>query len=216
MQASLLSLFLIAAVAAPTATPTSSGETREAWRTFNAENLDELYIDFPVGELEIEGTSSQDIEVQVSIKCDGWRARSCHERADQVELESSRDDDRLELSFSGYSKWRNRGMHISMKVRVPAPLDLAVDMSIGELQLRALAGNVIVDMSIGEVSLRMRQADVGRLSMNTGIGESSLVTPAGRSESAGLFTRELRWDEGQGEARIRIDLGIGEVDVRLS
>jgi len=55
-------------------------------------------------------------------------------------------------------------MHISMKFRVPAPLDLAVDMSIGELQLRAVAGKVIVDMSIGEVSLRMRQADVGRLS----------------------------------------------------
>jgi len=107
-------------------------------------------------------------------------------------------------------------MHISMKFRVPAPLDLAVDMSIGELQLRAVAGKVIVDMSIGEVSLRMRQADVGRLSMDTGIGESSLVTPAGRSESVGLFTRELRCDEGQGEARIRIDLGIGEVDVRLS
>jgi hypothetical protein len=39
MQASLLSLFLVAAVAAPTTIPTSPGEAREVWRTFNAENL---------------------------------------------------------------------------------------------------------------------------------------------------------------------------------
>ena len=215
MHATLLSLFLIATVTVSPAASASAGEAATS-HTFSAENLDELYIDFPIGELEIEGTSGVDIEVEVSIECDGWRARSCRQRAEQVELEPTRDGDRLELSFSGYSRWRNRGMNINMKVRLPAPLDLAVDMSIGELDLRALAGNVIVDMSIGEVSLRMRQEDVGHLSMDTGIGESSLLTPAGRSESAGLFTRELQWDRGQGEARIRIDLGIGEVDVRLS
>ncbi len=216
MQASLLSVLLIAAVAAPTATIESEGQTREYQRHFDASNLDEVYIDFPIGELRIEGTGADRIEVEVSIECTGWRARACRERADDVELESDRRDDRLQLSFAGFSKWRNRGMHINMTVRLPAPIDLAVDMSIGELDLRELAGNVTVDMSIGEVSLRMRQADVGRLSMDTGIGESSLVTPAGRSESAGLFTRELRWDQGEGEAQIRIDLGIGEVGVRLS
>ncbi len=216
MQASLLSLLMIAAVAIPNAAPARSGQEREYKRTFSAANLDELYIDFPIGKLEIEGTSTDQIEVEVSVECEGWRARSCRERADRVELEPSHDGDRLELAFTGFSKWRNGGMHINMKIRLPAPLDLAVDMSIGELELRALAGNVIVDMSIGEVSLRMREADVGRLSMDTGIGESSLVTPAGRSASAGLFTRELRWEEGHGEARIHIDLGIGEVAVRLS
>ncbi len=216
MQASLLSLMLIAAVAAPPATPASSGQAREYARSFDASNLDEVYIDFPIGELEIEGTNADRIEVDVRIECDGWRARSCRDRADDVELEFDRHEDRLQLSFAGFSKWRNRGMHINMTVRLPAPIDLAVDMSIGELELRELAGNVTVDMSIGEVSLRMREADVGRLSMDTGIGESSLVTPTGRSESAGLFTRELRWDQGKGEAQIRIDLGIGEVGVRLS
>ncbi|HJO04710.1 MAG TPA: hypothetical protein QGG47_12115 [Acidobacteriota bacterium] len=198
MQASLLSLLMIAAVAIPNAAPARSGQEREYKRTFSAANLDELYIDFPIGKLEIEGTSTDQIEVEVSVECEGWRARSCRERADRVELEPSHDGDRLELAFTGFSKWRNGGMHINMKIRLPAPLDLAVDMS------------------IGEVSLRMREADVGRLSMDTGIGESSLVTPAGRSASAGLFTRELRWEEGHGEARIHIDLGIGEVAVRLS
>ena len=123
MQASLLSLFLIAAVATPTAAPTPSGQAREYARNFSAANLDELYIDFPIGELEIEGTNTDRIEVEVHIGCDGWRARSCRESAQHVELEPNRDGDRLELSFAGFSKCRNLGMHINMKVRLPAPLD---------------------------------------------------------------------------------------------
>ena len=77
MQASLLSLFLIAAVATPTAAPTPADQAREFARDFSAANLDELYIDFPIGELEIEGAntdridehSNRDVSLDSIAKC---------------------------------------------------------------------------------------------------------------------------------------------------
>ena len=56
---------------------------------------------------------------------------------------------------------------------------------------------------------------VSRVSLDTGIGESSLSTNRGRSSSAGLCTRELAWTDGNGDSEIRIELGIGEISVKL-
>ena len=39
--------------------------------------------------------------------------------------------------------------------------------------------------------------------------------PGGRLETAGVFGNDLRWSDGSGSARVRLDLGIGEVDLRL-
>ena len=40
--------------------------------------------------------------------------------------------------------------------------------------------------------------------------------PGGRLEAAGLFGNDLSWNDGSGSARVRLDLGIGEVDLRLN
>jgi len=106
-------------------------------------------------------------------------------------------------------------MSIEMKVLVPEALDVRVDMSIGELELEKLLGSVTVDMSIGEVSFEGSEEMVSRVRLDTGIGESSLSTHRGRNSSAGLFTREIAWTEGNGDSEIRIELGIGEISVKL-
>ena len=51
---------------------------------------------------------------------------------------------------------------------------------------------------------------------DTSIGEATLRTPERRLSSSGLFTPELSWDNGPGQATIQIDLGIGEVEVRIN
>ena len=100
-------------------------------------------------------------------------------------------------------------------MQVPQHLALAVDMGIGDLEIEGMRNDVTVDMGIGEATLRMRAEDVGRVALDTGIGETSLRTPEGRRGSSGLFTSEVDWPGARGEARVRVDLGIGEVDVRL-
>ncbi len=196
--------------------PAAPEEVRTLTENFDAAALEEVYVDFPIGELKVEGTSSERIMVEVVIECSSRRSLdACIDRAEDISLESRERNDRIELWIEGFSKWRSRGMHVEMIVLLPEALDVRIDMSIGELELKQLFGDVKVDMSIGEVSLESSEEMVGRVSLDTGIGESSLSTHRGRSSSAGLFTREIAWAEGNGDSEIRIELGIGEISVKL-
>jgi len=198
------------------ATPSAAEEVRTFTQSFDASALEEIYVDFPIGELTVEGTSSERIMVEIVIECSSRRSLdACIDRAENIALESRERADRIDLWIEGFSKWRSRGMHIEMKVLVPQALDVRIDMSIGELEMKHLFGNVAVDMSIGEVSLDSSEEMVGRVSLDTGIGESSLSTHRGRSNSAGLFTRAIAWTEGNGDSEIQIELGIGEITVKL-
>jgi hypothetical protein len=204
------------ALLASVASPAAAEEVRTFTENFEAAAVKELYVDFPIGELSVEGTASERIMVEVKIECSRSSSLdACIDRAADVSLDSRERGDQLALTIEGFSRWRSRGMHIEMKVLVPHALDVRVDMSIGELDLADLFGDVRVDMSIGEVSFRSSEEMVGRISLDTGIGESSLVTTRGRRNSSGLFTREIAWTEGNGESEIQIELGIGEVSVRL-
>ncbi len=208
----IATLALLLAVAMPAA----AEEVRTFTQSFDASALEQIYLDFPIGQLKVEGTSSERIMVEIVIECSSRRSLdACIDRAEKISLESRERADRIDLWIEGFSKWRSRGMHIEMKVLVPESLDVRIDMSIGELEMKQLFGNVTVDMSIGDISLQSSEEMVSRVSLDTGIGESTLSTRRGRSSSAGLFTRAIAWTEGNGDSEIRIELGIGEISVKL-
>jgi hypothetical protein len=185
--------------------------------SFETRGVRELYFDMPVGQLKIEASSGDRVELVVKLECgDGWGSSSCPDRAERIVVGRDNDDDRLSVAIEGYSKWRNRGLQVYVALQVPERLSLMVDMGIGELHVTGMRNDVTVDMGIGEANVRMAGDDVGSVALDTGIGEASLRTPEGKKRgSSGLFTSEVTWSEAKGEAKLRVDLGIGEIDVRL-
>jgi hypothetical protein len=215
MRSHLRTLAIVGLALLPAAV-VAADEVRTLNRSFDASDLEAVYVDFPIGELKVKGTQSQKLMVELVIECRRERSLdACKDRAADIEMEARERDERVELWIDGFSKWRSRGMQMRMVVLVPENLDVTVDMSIGELELEQLLGSVTVDMGIGEVSLTGSEEMVNRVSLDTGIGESSLTTHRGRSSSAGVFTREISWTEGNGDNDIRIELGIGEISVKL-
>lgn len=190
-------------------------EVRSIETSFPTGGLAGVALDFPIGELNVLGFAGDEVEVEISFECDE-DSSACRAHAERIDFESRTRNERLELWFDGYSKWRNRGLHLEMTVRVPRQLAVAIDMSIGELEISGLEGDLEADLGIGEVTLAMQEEVVSSVRMDAGIGETSLRTLARRKGSAGLFTREVVWDQGYGEARVRVEVGIGEVSIRLS
>lgn len=212
MHTAVLSLALTAGLLLPA----GSEQVRSFSETFDTDGASSVMLDVPLGEVEIVGSAGTRIEVDVVLECGrGWGSGSCPERAENIELVSRHRGGRLIIEVDGYSKWRNRGLEVNVKVRVPAQMKFELDMGIGEVEIRDMTGDISVDMGIGEVTLRMSADDVDSVNLDTGIGEASLRTPSGNSEAAGLFANEVAWKKGNGEATIKVDLGIGEIDVRL-
>lgn len=212
-------LLLTAALLSPaTATAGPDEVVRTLAASFDASALSALHVDFAIGALSIEGTTGDRIEVEVKLECDedGWRSDRCRDRAEGIEVDARESGERLQLGLDGYRSWGSGGLEVHMTVRVPDRLALSVDMNIGELKIAAMRNDVTVDMSIGEVGLRLPADDVGEVLMDVGIGDSSLRAPDVRRGASGLFVSETSWTEGRGEARIRVDLGIGEIDIRLN
>lgn len=185
---------------------------------YDAAGLRELVFDVGIGEFELTGGDGDGVQVEIRVDCDGpgWGSGGCEERAERVALRADRDGDRLEIALEGTSAWRNRGMGIEIRVTAPADLATSIDMSIGELTVERMTGDLTIDLGIGEVSVRAPESAFRSVALDVGTGEASLRGgDAGRLESAGLFVREVAWTRGTGAARMRVDLGIGEIDVRL-
>ncbi len=61
----------------------------------------------------------------------------------------------------------------------------------------------------------MDESHVRSVDLDAGLGEVRMDYEGGRLEASGLFDNVLRWDEGSGSSRLRLETGIGEIDVRL-
>jgi hypothetical protein len=216
MRTKTIRLALILTLAVCTGPAWADEVVRTIEDSWGTADVAEVYLDFPLGEATIEATQGDRVEVVIELACDdGWGSSGCPDRAERIEMLHDISGDRMELTLDGYSRWRSRGLEVNLRMRVPERLALWVDMGIGELEIEGMRNDVTVDMGIGEASVSMRAEDVGRVALDTGIGETSLRTPDGRTGAAGLFTSEVDWPGASGEARVRVDLGIGEIDVRL-
>lgn len=213
-------LLVLAAIVppAPASATTSEDSVRRIDRSIDAADLRDLSIDMPVGKVVLTGTDGDRVDVEVTIECDehGWGSASCPDRAEDIELVTEKHGSRLEVDLEGYSTWSSRHMEVTLHIDAPARLASVVDLGIGEVDVERMADHLSVDLGIGEVNVRMAESDVASVDLDAGVGEASLRGNLGRRESSGLFVKELTWNDGSGRARVRVDVGIGEIDVRLS
>ena len=184
--------------------------------TVRLEADDTLVLDFPVGELRVEGTSSQSVEVTVEIECSSLRRR-CQSAAEEIEIEIRQRGHRVIVEIDGWPRWGTGGMKVKLEARVPRRTPLRVDMGVGQIQVRGLHANVSVDLGVGEVEVEMDADHVRSVTLDSGIGESSVAVNGSPVKNRRSFLgAEIDWSEGTGTARIEVDLGVGAIDIDLN
>jgi hypothetical protein len=196
------------------AIPVHSEEVHSFHRSFDAHGIRALVVDIPVGEVEIEGSSSNKIEVDITVECE-WRKTRCMEIAEELDLVAREWDDEITLDVEGIRRWKSLGMHLEVRMTAPASMSLELDMGVGEVEISDFRGDLTVDLGVGEVEVRMDESHVRSVDLDAGLGEVRMDYEGGRLEASGLFDNVLRWDEGSGSSRLRLETGIGEIDVRL-
>ena len=191
----------------------------EIMRSFSQQipvgDAEEIALDFPVGEITVEAWDNPQVNLNVKIACNKRTSR-CEEAAKAVRLVYNTSGNRLRVEVKNWPKMSGgKGMHVIAKVNVPRNLPLWTDLGVGELNVQGTEGDLTVDLGVGEVNMTLPKEAIRSVDLDTGIGEANLTAEGRRYESAGLMARQLTWHKGPGNARVKVDCGVGEIGVSL-
>jgi hypothetical protein len=197
----------------------ASAGAEEVVRSFRqqipAEGLEKISIDFPVGEVTVEAWDGSQVDLDVKLACNHSITRRCADAAKAVRLVYDNSGDRLRVEVKDWPRFSTKGLHVLAHISVPRDLPLSTHLGVGELTVEGTASDLDVDLGVGEVNITLPKEAIRSVDLDTGIGEATLRAAGRHYESAGLFTRELRWDQGTGRAGVTVDCGVGEIDVTL-
>jgi len=186
---------------------------REIRESFPFRTGQEIELEFPIGQLRIEPASGSAVEVEIEGRC-RWSS-SCG--LDKIEVDHRSGDRVLRVRVTADGLGSKTQHELRAVVRVPPRAALDVEMSIGELEIRDLEGDLDAELGIGEVRVYASGPRVRAVYLDAGIGEASLrgSTSRARSSRPMLVGGEVEWTDGEGETTLDVEVGIGEVRVDL-
>jgi hypothetical protein len=211
----ILSAVLVAGIAG--VVPASADEiVRSFKQQIPVGDADEIALDFPVGEVTVEAWDNPQVDLDVKIACKKKTGRSrCEEAAKALRLVYNTSGDRLRVEVKNWPKMAGKSLHVIAKINVPRNLPLWTDLGVGELNVEGTTGDLTVDLGVGEVRITLPKDAIRSVDLDTGIGEANLSADGRHYESAGLMARQLTWHKGTGNAHVKVDCGVGEIDVSL-
>jgi hypothetical protein len=194
----------------------SNDERRTISESFDLAAGQEVRVDFPVGELRLEGTDGTKVSAQIELTCK-HESRRCAEAMERVELDSDVTAGRLRLEIDKEPGWFWDNLEIDAEIRLPADRHLRVEMGVGTLEVEGMRAELDLDLGVGEVDVTMPAERVHAVRLDAGVGETSLRLPGHWVDERRslLVGSELQWDEGRGDADVWVDVGVGEATVRL-
>jgi hypothetical protein len=210
-------MILLVAVAALAPAAYAGSMAREISRSFTLEGDQTLRLDLSVGEIRIEGADIDKVEAELRIKCRWGNDEDCDRLLEKVELDSRTTSRRLIVEVVSDSSWRKTKLEIEGDFRVPRGVALEVDMGVGELTIEGVTADLSADLGVGELSIRIPATGVGSVALDAGVGEAKLLGAGKYVEGrrSMLVGSEVFWDDGEGKARVRADVGVGEATVYL-
>lgn len=209
MRYSLLVLSLLLVLPAAAA----GGEIREIGGSFPIEEQNAIRIDMPVAEVEVLGIAGRTVEVEFTATCK--RDHHCKEVLEDLAFESHGSRNTLRVDFVGYPKWGKGRVELEGVIRVPRDMEIEIELGVGELEIKDLAADLRVELGVGEVNAWIDKKHTRSVTLDAGVGEVELYGAGTRIEGrrSMLVGSEVYWDEGQGAARVFLEVGVGEISV---
>jgi hypothetical protein len=207
-------LWMAAALTLVTIAPAHAYDLRSQTKSYPTTGAQRVSLQLPPGEVTVAGTDDASVRITISIHCDDSPQR-CDRRAENLELDQSLVGGTLAIEVRDHEHgWHHRG-GVRTEVQVPRGLPLTLDVGAGEVEIVDAGSDVHVNLGAGQATLRLRDRDVNSVHARVGVGDVSLRALGHNVDSGGFISRSLDWDAGHGAARVHVQVGAGEVDVRV-
>ena len=207
-------LVLLAAMLAGTILPAAAADLGTVEGRWPVKDLEEIHLEFPVVELILEATDDTDLRAQMSVECRRGR-HSCIERSKRLKLVTYVAGRTRHLRLEGMPKFGSHGLEVTLYVMVPRAMAAGVEMGVGSCRIEGMTRDLRVELGVGDVNVMMSERDVNSVYLTVGVGDAKLRHPGHAQAVSGLLGRKVRWSSGTGPAQVNVDLGVGDIDVRL-
>lgn len=230
-KAGLVALALVCAVSTA-----SASDERLIERTVPAKGVRELAVKGHVGKIEISATNSDNVLLRLRLRAKeygGWlfsRRKGDPERA-ELRHEMRGDVLAFDLRYDG----DRDGLEEQWDFQVPARLAARLQLSVGDMDVRGLAGGLTLKVNVGDI-----RADIpeGSVTADVNVGDIQVITATrsldrvrldanvGGTRIEGVDSSEVRRSrgygpgdsaslDGNGRDRIRLEANVGDVSLRI-
>ena len=186
----------------------SADSTKQILRNIDGSSLVSLELDISVGELDIEIYDGDEIQLEIDIEAQRRWFLFRNRNVDHVELQVRDDGSNLYLGID------ERNIEQHWRVKLPAKLALEIDMGVGDIHIRDFANNLEMDVGVGSVRVELADIDYELIHLSVGVGEASIRGFANGTDNERNFISADSYYHGEGDLRMNIEVGVGEVDVR--
>jgi len=217
------------------AMPAAAGSPRILDGTVPAEGLETVRLDAGVGDIDIialDGATEVTIEVQLKPRRGGFFSslKKAQREVDEAELRMDVSKGVLRLEIE--TDTDDRHFEERWTIELPPDLEFDLDVGVGDVEVRSLAGNLTADIGVGEFNAEMvsgdltieigvgdatieaSAADYGSVAGSGGVGDARLTVRGEKVSSSGFVGHSAEWT-GEGPHFIEISVGVGDAKVTL-
>ena len=207
-------LALIAALLAGVYAPARAADLGTLVGKWPVRDIEEIRVQFPVGELVFVATDEPEIRAELGVRC-RHGGGSCVERSKHLRLITQVAGRTRQIRLEGLPKFGSHGLEVTLRVAVPKALAVDAEMGVGTLRTEGIVRDLRVELGVGDVTVLAKEGDVKSVNLTVGIGDATLRHGSHAQAVSGLLGRKVHWSEGTGESRVSVELGVGDIDVRL-
>lgn len=207
-------LFVALLLLATTGAAVAQDPTRTVEQDFLPGGASTIHLDLSFGEILVEGSRGKQVEATLELYCNRADEAKCRKRAERVRLVAKTNGSRFTIKTKGTPRGRARGIRARMVVRVPDELLLDVNNRAGAVTVRGMKADVEIDAPAGDVEVVYPQKRVRSVKLDIGVGSIRLHLKDGSQVKGRGFPRSVRWT-GNGDAAINVDVGTGDITVKL-
>lgn len=175
----------------------------------DASDFENLNLQISVAEVEIEVYDGDVIELDIQLEADRRWFSLRRGNVDNVELDQRSSGDTLYLEID------KDNIEQTWYARIPAKLAMRIELGVGEVNVSDLENDLNLDIGVGAVRVDVSSENYERITATTGVGDASIrgFSERADNERPSFVGADTYW-EGEGEYEIRIEVGVGDAQVR--
>lgn len=211
-----LRLLLLAFPALVAAGSASAATRRVLSETIPADAIQSVSLEAAVGDIVVRPSADRQIHVRVELQARNsfWgEAKDDRRQVEQATLDADVAGGRLRLSVDAPRR-NDRGFSEDWTVEIPATTPFDLESGVGDVSIEGLSGALDLELGVGDLTVTGRDADFGEIDLSCGVGETTLRQPGGRRIRDGVLGNEVE-SSGSGRSPLRVEVGVGDVDVIL-